>query len=138
MPGFVKTPADEARWAKAKEAAGKETEKDSESYYKLSNYIYHKMGKSEEDQKLAKMFKTELYKAFSVKMPSINKGTGMPAPTKVGTQATVKNPKAKRMPDPWAKPSLFYKSENKQIKPSIEKLSTFLNNTKQRKQSSSV
>jgi hypothetical protein len=49
MPGFVKTPKDEARWSKAKEAAGKSTSKDSKSYWKLSNYIYHKMGKSETD-----------------------------------------------------------------------------------------
>lgn len=64
MPGFVKTPKDEARWAKAKEAAGKETAKDSESYWKLSNYIYHKMGKTEEDQRLAEMYKSELLKSF--------------------------------------------------------------------------
>lgn len=49
MPGFVKTPKDEARWSKAKEAAGKQTKSGSESYWKLSNYIYHKMGKTEED-----------------------------------------------------------------------------------------
>ena len=60
MPGFVKTPKDEARWAKAKEAAGKSTEKDSESYWKLSNYIYHKMGKTEEDQKMADLAKADL------------------------------------------------------------------------------
>lgn len=54
MPGFVKTPRDEARWEKAKEAAGKQTDKGSESYWKLSNYIYHKMGKTEEDQALQK------------------------------------------------------------------------------------
>jgi len=51
MPGFVKTPKDEARWERAKEAAGKSTSKDSKSYWKLSNYIYHKMGKTEEDLK---------------------------------------------------------------------------------------
>lgn len=51
MPGFVKTPKDEARWERAKEAAGKSTAKDSKSYWKLSNYIYHKMGKTEEDLK---------------------------------------------------------------------------------------
>jgi len=71
MPGFVKTPKDEARWAKAKEAAGKSTSHGSESFWKLSNYIYHKMGKTEKDQQLAEMYKTaimvyntELLKSF--------------------------------------------------------------------------
>lgn len=64
MPNFVKTPRDEARWKKAKEAAGKETEVGSESYYKLSNYIYHKMGKTEEDQKMAELYKSEIANTF--------------------------------------------------------------------------
>lgn len=64
MPGFVKTPKDEARWAKAKEAAGKQTDKDSESYWKLSNYIYHKMGKTEEDAKIADIYKFEIVRSF--------------------------------------------------------------------------
>lgn len=54
MPGFVKTPKDEARWAKAKEAARKQTSEGSESFWKLSNYIYHKMGKSDLDAMEAK------------------------------------------------------------------------------------
>lgn len=64
MPGFVKTPKDEARWAKAKEAASKETEHGSESFWKLSNYIYHKMGKTEEDQKMAELYKSEITNSF--------------------------------------------------------------------------
>jgi hypothetical protein len=47
MPGFVRTPKDEKKWSRAKEAAGESTPKDSESYWKLSNYIFHRMHKSE-------------------------------------------------------------------------------------------
>jgi hypothetical protein len=64
MPGFVKTPKDEEKWKKAKEAAGKQTEVDSESYYKLANYIYHNMGKTEEDKKIAEIYKSEIYRSF--------------------------------------------------------------------------
>lgn len=64
MPGFVKTPRDEARWSKAKEAAGKQTDKGSDSYWKLSNYIYHKMGKTEADQKMAELYKNEITNDF--------------------------------------------------------------------------
>lgn len=42
MPGFVKTPKDEAKWTKSKEAAGK---KGKETNWALANYIFHKMGK---------------------------------------------------------------------------------------------
>jgi hypothetical protein len=48
MPGFVKTPKDEKRWSSAKEAASKQTEPGSTGYWKLSNYIFHKMNKTEE------------------------------------------------------------------------------------------
>jgi len=70
MPAWVH---DEARWSKAKEASGKQTEKDSDSYYKLANYIYHKMGKSEESELLAKIFKKELVKQGLVKVSSTQK-----------------------------------------------------------------
>jgi hypothetical protein len=40
MPGFVKTPEDEAKWDKAKEAAGKT--KGGKTRWALANYIYHK------------------------------------------------------------------------------------------------
>jgi hypothetical protein len=116
MPAFVKTPKDEARWAKAKEAAGKETKKDSEGYWKLSNYIYHKMGKTEEDQKLADFYKTELMKSIG----------------QVGKQAvSVKIPKQKRMPGTFAKQSVFFKTEEIAIKhPSVQKLKDFLTTRK--------
>ena len=73
MPGFVKTPHDEAKWSKAKEAAGKETEKGSEGYWKLSNYIFHKMGKTEDSRKTAAFFKNELIKQGLVKTSGVQK-----------------------------------------------------------------
>jgi hypothetical protein len=49
MPAFIKTPADEARWAKAKKAANKTlSESAGDSYWALVNSIYQKMTKSEE------------------------------------------------------------------------------------------
>lgn len=52
MPGFVKTPKDEAKWSKAKAAAKKSKKKDESSFtdqdWALVNYIYHQMGKSVE------------------------------------------------------------------------------------------
>lgn len=117
MPGFVKTPKDEARWSKAKEAAGKSTQKDSESYWKLSNYIYHKMGKTEEDAKMADFYKSELTK----------QKTSIPSATSVGS-TSVKMPKTKKLGDGFGKPSLFFKSEDfKNVKhPSVRKLYDFL------------
>lgn len=73
MPGFVKTPKDEAKWSKAKEAAGKSTDKDSESYWKLSNYIFHKMGKNEDSQKLAETLKKDLQEQGVVKISGVQK-----------------------------------------------------------------
>ena len=106
MPGFVKTPKDEARWSKAKEAAGKQTAEGSEGYWKLSNYIFHKMGKSEENVKMAEVFKKSLL--------------SIPSATKM--------PKAKSMPGPGAKPSVFFKGEQLDAPKhsSIEKLRVFL------------
>lgn len=68
MPGFVKTPKDEKRWEKAKEAANKSTAKDSESYWRLSNYIYHHMGKTEEDSKNAKLAFAKLNESEKLSM----------------------------------------------------------------------
>lgn len=49
MPGFIKTPKDEAKWKKAKEAANKTlSEADGDSYWALTNSIYQKMSKSDE------------------------------------------------------------------------------------------
>lgn len=47
MPAFIKTPKDEARWAKAKEAANKShSESEGDSYWAIVNSIYQKMKKS--------------------------------------------------------------------------------------------
>lgn len=162
MPGFVKTPKDEARWAKAKEAAGKETEKGSEGYWKLSNYIFHKMGKTEEDKKNAQLAKEELFKfgmgggfggGFSMNVGIKNPGAsgkttesigggvigkGGSNPMKAGTGGNAaKTPKAKKPADPFGKPSLFFKNEDSRDKKqsSISKLKTFLEKAKARKQS---
>jgi len=53
MPAFIKTPADEARWAKAKKAANKTlSESAGDSYWALTNSIYQKMAKSDDLDKL--------------------------------------------------------------------------------------
>jgi hypothetical protein len=129
MPGFVKTPKDEARWAKAKEAAGKQTEKDSESYWKLANYIFHKMGKTEEDVQKAEALEKQFGGMLQMSMK-----TSIPNPSKVGSVA-VKMPKAKKPASPFAKPSLFFKTEDFEgIKhPSVEKLRAFLEKTRVKK-----
>jgi len=58
MPGFVKTPKDEARWSKAKNAAKRSKGKDEASFqdqdWALVNHIYHQMGKAEELGKAVK------------------------------------------------------------------------------------
>lgn len=50
------------------------------------------------------------------------------SPMKVGTQATVKMPKAKKFADPFGKPSLFFKNEDfgKVKHPTLCKLRDFL------------
>jgi hypothetical protein len=67
MPGFVKTPKDEARWSKAKAAASKSKKKDEGSFtdqdWGLVNHIYH-MAKAEELEKSIKEF-IELSRASS-------------------------------------------------------------------------
>lgn len=58
MPGFVRTPKDEARWSKAKDAAKRSKSKDEASFqdqdWALVNHIYHQMGKAEELGKAVK------------------------------------------------------------------------------------
>lgn len=125
MPAFVK---DESRWEKAKSAAAKQTDVGSESYWKLSNYIYHKMGKSEEDKKQAKLLKSDLYKSAFGGMLQLKEPSMPKSPMKTG-EISVKMPKAKKMADPFGKPSLFFKGEESHIKhPSIRKLKAFLSN----------
>lgn len=50
-------------------------------------------------------------------------------PMAVGSQATVKMPKAKSAPDGFGKPSLFFKSENFKSS-SVKKLHDFINRKK--------
>lgn len=59
------------------------------------------------------------------------------APMKTG-QISVKSPKAKKMPSPFSKPSVFFKSEDfKKVKhPSVRKLRDFLEKRMVKKQSS--
>ena len=120
MPAFVH---DEKRWERAKEAAGKQTSKDSDGYWALSNYIYHKMGKTEEDQQLAKQYKSEFYKTAFGGMMQLS--TAM--------KTSVKIPKQKSMPGAFAKPSVFYKTEELCVEPkhpTLQKLRDFLVNIK--------
>lgn len=109
MPAWV---TDESRWEKAKKAAGKSTSEDSEDYWKLSNYIYHKMGKTEEDEKLAEEFKKSLLSMPTTKVPN-----------------AAKMPKPKAMPKVTDKPSKFFKSEIEEFNikhPTLMKLRDFL------------
>lgn len=73
--------------------------------------------------------------SLNIKIPKIGTGSvKMTDPSKVGTQSTaVKTPKAKKMPDGFGKPSLFFKSEDDYAKikhPSLQKLRDFLHSTK--------
>lgn len=70
-----------------------------------------------------------------MKKPSASiPSTSMPNPSKVGS-TSVKLPKASKMPDPFGKPSLFFKKEDfagvKQA--SIEKLRAFLEKARSKK-----
>jgi hypothetical protein len=138
MPGFVRTPADEKKWSEAKQAAGKSTKEGSKSYWKLSNYIFHRMGKSGYDLMMADIFKSELISSCEghlVKSADdlLKAGFGgmlqlsQPKSTmKTGTQQlAVKMPKPKQMPDPFGKKSAFFKHEDVKH-PSVRKLSAFM------------
>lgn len=115
MPGFVKTKADEAKWKTAKDAAAKSTDRGSESFWKLSNYIFHK---SEGNQVIADFFKAELMKFGGMGGLSLAEKTKAPS---------VKIPRQKRMPGPGAKPSVFFKHEGEHPRqPSLQKLSDFM------------
>jgi hypothetical protein len=124
MPGFVRTKADEAKWKTAKDAAAKETERGSEGFWKLSNYIFHK---NEGNHEVAEFFKAELMKFGGMGQLSLGEGAQKPS---------VKSPRAKGMPGPGAKPSVFFKSEDVNPKhPSLQKLRDFIVNRKVAKQS---
>lgn len=58
MPVFIKTPAEETRWAKAKEAANKShSESEGDSYWKIVNSIYQKMTKSTDPTDIEEVIK---------------------------------------------------------------------------------
>jgi len=138
MPGFIRTSADEKRWSAAKRAAAKTTKEGSKSYWKLSNYIFHRMGKSGYDVMMADLFKSSLISsceghliksANDLLKAEFDKVSLPPQPKnamKTGTQQlAVKVPKPKKMPDPFGKKSAFFKHED--IKhPSVRKLSDFI------------
>lgn len=185
MPGFVKTPHDEKKWSEAKHASGKETKSGSKSYWKLANFIFHRMKKSQGIEKAE-----ELIKSFNMPCEKVEKqeqgihpttkDTGMslggkgispvgekvraghkigpaimhqntlkemkaqpkpnlpkseemaksaisvPNPMKMGEQTVAsKTPKATKLPDASAKPSVFFKSEDCKH-PSTRKLCDFM------------
>lgn len=60
MPAFVRSKKDEARWNKAKQAAGKTlSEADGDSYWALTNSIYQKMSKAEDLEKARRKMSDE-------------------------------------------------------------------------------
>jgi hypothetical protein len=137
MPGFVKTPKDEARWGQAKEAVARSKGKGEKEFgdrdFALANYIYHKMGKSKDDVKKAEELRKALIAPPAKPKTSIP-STSVPNPAKVG-QTGVRSPKQKSMPGPDAKPSVFFKSEGA-LHPNIENLRAFIESTRAKRQSS--
>ena len=153
MPGFIKTKGQEERWQAAKRAAAKSKNKSAEDLkgddFALVNYIYHKMGKTEEDIKKAEeLKKTLISKAPSsmsalksvTSIPSATKGTSVPKITSNLTKGTG-IPKQKLMPtidDNTAKhfskleASEESKSETEEFEhmkhPTLKKLSEFIKN----------
>lgn len=128
MPGFVRTQADEKKWDKAKEASSKQTEKETKGYWKLANYIFHRMKKHQSIEKFEKLQKDL--------MGLMRSQTKVPNPMKTGEQSVAsKTPKAVKMPDASAKPSVFFKAEDyKGLKhPSTCKLRDFLSEKKSKK-----
>lgn len=125
MPAFIKTPKDEARWSKAKKAVSESKKKDESSFHDrdwaLTNYIYHKMGKTEEDVQKAEKLMTSLMKPPKASIKT--------APT------TVKMPRSAKMPGAFAKPSVFFKSEDftGTKHPSVQKLRSFLERNRAKK-----
>lgn len=62
MPGFIKDAKDEARWAKAKEAANKtHSESEGDSYWAIVNSIYQKMAKAKDELEKARRRMSDEY-----------------------------------------------------------------------------
>lgn len=127
MPGFIKTPADEKKWNAIKHSVAKQRGKNVADFtdrdWATVNAAWHK---SEGNLEKAE----ELIKAINTKIPS----TSIPNPSKVGS-TSVRMPKPAKQPDPFGKPSLFFKKEDfDSVKhPSIEKLRVFLEHTRSKK-----
>lgn len=129
MPGFIKTPKDERKWNAIKHSVAKQRGKSIENFtdrdWATVNAAWHKSeGNTQEYQKIMK----------SLTIPKLSTSlrpmsTKVPNPSKVGSTA-VKSPKSKKMPDPFGKPSLFFKSEIEEFEhvkhPTLCKLRDFL------------
>lgn len=62
MPNFIRNKSDEARWAKAKEAANKtHSESEGDSYWAIVNSIYQKMNKAKEELEKARRRMSDEY-----------------------------------------------------------------------------
>ena len=136
MPAFIKTPADEKKWNAIKHSIakqhGKKIEDFSDRDWATVNAAWHKS-----EGNLAKF--EEIVKSLPMPTPpSMPKSqtmapkaptTSISNPAKVGVP-TVKTPKAKKMPDPFGKKSLFFKSEPEEFDhvkhPTLCKLRDFM------------
>lgn len=134
MPAFIRNKSDEKEWERAKEAAAKQTSRGSKSFWKLSNYIWHKMHKGEEHQKMAELYKKELMKFGGMMSLGLSE-KNVKSPMHSGSHDTsIKTPRPKKLPGPDAKPSVFFKMEEIHPKhPSAQKLYDFLARRKIRK-----
>lgn len=112
MPAFIKTPADEKKWNAIKHSVAKQRGKSIEEFtdrdWATVNAAWHKSEGNEEE--------------FQKSLTSIP-STGVPS--------AMKMPKAKKLPKPGDKPSLFFKTEESGAikQSSIEKLRSFLENS---------
>jgi hypothetical protein len=86
--------------------------------------------------KMPRMGGLPMPEASLPKVPGAPASPKTTSPMKVGEQATVKMPKSKKMADATDKPSVFFKAENGDKKPSVGNLRTFLDNKSKKRQSS--
>ena len=115
MPAFIHGKRDEKKWSSAKTASAKETRKGSTGYWKLANFIFHKMKKREQ----APMEKGNQFPTPPGGMAPLKAGSG---------QLAVKMPKPKKMGDGLTstQSTMIFKSDKANKQPSIEKLKSFL------------
>ncbi len=117
MPGFIKTPKDEEKWNAIKHSVAKQRGKKIEEFtdrdWATVNAAWHKSeGNIEKFEEILKSITS---------VPKVN----------------VRMPKAKSMPKPGDKASVFFKKEEfGSIKsPSVENLRIFLEKTRHKQQS---